>query len=217
MSPFQSFRVGLGRGHVHLGRVHTHFSTRLSIVRPQFRTLATIGTPKSSLFQPLDTFAERHIGPKNDEVKKMLNAVGYETMDAFVAATVPPTIRVPENTLEDGSIPMLSESELLTRAKELANTNKQYKSYIGLGYHNAVVPPVILRNVSWRCSFSCYCYFWIRDIRVMKNFDLLLSIKIEIDNLVLTFRIYRLLKIRLGIRPTLPTNPKSLKVKHMLL
>ena len=50
--------------------------------------------------------------------------------------------------MSNETIPAFSESELYYRAKELAGCNKPFKSYIGMGYHNAVVPPVILRNAS---------------------------------------------------------------------
>jgi glycine dehydrogenase len=70
-------------------------------------------------------------------------------MDAFIAHAVPGKIRVPANTVSNASIPALSESELYARAKELGRENKPFKTYIGMGYHHAVVPPVILRNVSF--------------------------------------------------------------------
>lgn len=113
----------------------------------QARGLAT-AKPPSSLFASLDTFADRHIGPEDQEVRHMLKQLGYDSVEAFVADTVPPKIRVPADEISNESIPALSESELHNRARELARANKPFKSYIGMGYHNAVVPPVILRNVS---------------------------------------------------------------------
>lgn len=116
----------------------------------QRRALASTTSAKAaqgSLFKPLDTFAERHIGPDASEQKKMLDALGYESMDAFIDASVPPSIRLSASPVNDTDIPALSESELLERARTLAKANKPFKSYIGMGYHNAVVPPVILRNV----------------------------------------------------------------------
>lgn len=70
-----------------------------------------------------------------------------------MAATVPPKIRVPSSAVSNDSIPAFSESELHQRARALAKANKSMKSYIGMGYHNAVVPPVILRNVSCATIF----------------------------------------------------------------
>ena len=113
------------------------------------RALATAA--RSSLFDPLDTFPDRHIGPNVTETQEMLKKVGYDSMEDFVAASVPPSIRLPEAAVSNEGIPALSETDLLKRAKSLAATNKPFKSYIGMGYHNAVVPPVILRNV---CSTS---------------------------------------------------------------
>ena len=112
----------------------------------QSRRLATIH-PQTSLFAPIDTFSERHIGPDDDEASFMLSKLGYKSMDAFIEATVPPKIRIPANSLDSTSIQALSETELYARAKELGTQNKPFKSYIGMGYHTAVVPPVILRNV----------------------------------------------------------------------
>lgn len=112
--------------------------------------------PPSSLFAALDTFPERHIGPDDHEASHMLSTLGYDSMDTFVAATVPSKIRVSTTAVSNSSIPAFSESELYYRAKELGDLNKPFKSYIGLGYHNAVVPPVILRNVN-RYYFYCHC------------------------------------------------------------
>ncbi|KDQ63276.1 hypothetical protein JAAARDRAFT_120793 [Jaapia argillacea MUCL 33604] len=123
------------------------------------RGLATAKAP-SNLFAPLDTFADRHIGPDDHEVSHMLSELGYESMDAFVDATVPPHIRVSASSVSNESIPALSEAELHRRAKALGSSNKSFKSYIGLGYHNAVVPPVILRNITespaWYTPYTPY-------------------------------------------------------------
>ena len=112
------------------------------------RTFASIKTP-SSLFAPLDAFPERHIGPDDREATKMLQHLGYGSMDEFVGATVPSKIRLYSASMNNETIPAYSELELNRRAKELGLNNKAFKSYIGMGYHNAVVPTVILRNVSF--------------------------------------------------------------------
>ena len=111
------------------------------------RGLAT-AKPPTSLFSALDTFSDRHIGPDNAEAVYMLSKLGYSSMEAFVDDTVPPKIRIPADAISDKAIGALSEAELLSRAKRLGAENKPFKSYIGMGYHNAVVPPVILRNVN---------------------------------------------------------------------
>ncbi|KAH9836939.1 glycine cleavage system P-protein-domain-containing protein, partial [Rhodofomes roseus] len=123
------------------------------------RCFATATSP-SSLLSALDTFQDRHVGPDGSEVKHMLSALGYESMDAFVDATVPSKIRVASSSVSNDSIAALSESELYKRARELAKANKPFKSYIGMGYHNAVVPPVILRNImespAWYTPYTPY-------------------------------------------------------------
>ncbi|KAH7930430.1 glycine dehydrogenase [Leucogyrophana mollusca] len=123
------------------------------------RALATARAPQT-LFDSLDTFTDRHVGPDESETAFMLSKLGYDSMESFLSATVPPKIRVADSTISNSSIPALSESELHARAKELGRLNKSFKSYIGMGYHNAVVPPVILRNVmenpAWYTPYTPY-------------------------------------------------------------
>lgn len=110
------------------------------------RGFASLKKP-ASLFSPLDTFPERHIGPDDAETSKMLSKLGYSSMEAFIGETVPQKIRVSASFLDNTSMPALSESQLHERAKALGALNKPHKNFIGMGYHAAVVPPVILRNV----------------------------------------------------------------------
>lgn len=124
------------------------FKQALKLRRP----LAT-GAKEPSLFDSLDTFPHRHIGPDKHEADKMLNVLGYSSMEDFVKDAVPLHIRANPANVSDKSIPPLSESELLQRAGELSGKNKVFKNYIGMGYHTAVVPPVILRNVSYLFIF----------------------------------------------------------------
>ncbi|KAF9015634.1 glycine cleavage system P-protein-domain-containing protein [Cyathus striatus] len=123
------------------------------------RALASIKS-RSSLFAPLDNFPERHIGPDDAEASRMLSVLGYDSMDTFIQDTVPPKIRIPVESITDASIPPLSESQLHVRVKQLGAQNKPFKSYIGMGYHAAVVPPVILRNVmenpAWYTPYTPY-------------------------------------------------------------
>ncbi|EIN13970.1 glycine dehydrogenase [Punctularia strigosozonata HHB-11173 SS5] len=123
------------------------------------RSFARLTTP-SNLFDPLDTFAERHIGPDDHEARLMLSKLGCESIDSFVAEAVPAHIRLSPHALDNTSIPALSESQLQKRAHELGAMNKRFRSYIGMGYHNAVVPPVILRNVmenpAWYTQYTPY-------------------------------------------------------------
>lgn len=86
----------------------------------------------------------------------MLKTVGYDTLEAFVDEVVPASIRIPRSEVTDKTIPRLSESEMMRRGREIGAKNKIAKSFIGQGYHNAVVPPVILRNVR-AIHFADFC------------------------------------------------------------
>lgn len=112
----------------------------------------------SSVFTPLDTFLPRHVGPRDADVAEMLKTLGYKSMDEFVSATVPDSVRTKEFTSSD--IAPFSELEMRRRVEEVASMNKPMKSYIGMGYHNAIVPPVIQRNVfenpGWYTAYTPY-------------------------------------------------------------
>ncbi|CAO1637847.1 unnamed protein product [Sympodiomycopsis kandeliae] len=114
----------------------------------------------SSVFAPLDTFAPRHLGPRGDDVQKMLSTVGYNSLDDFIADAVPSQIRLPDESLPADLIQPLSENELLTRGEQIASMNKVNRSFIGMGYHSSHVPQVILRNVlenpAWYTSYTPY-------------------------------------------------------------
>ena len=77
----------------------------------------------------------------------MLKQLGYDSMDAFIRYAVPQQVKIATTEITDEAIAPLSELELKRRAQAHGSENKPFKSYIGMGYHNAVVPPVILRNV----------------------------------------------------------------------
>lgn len=156
---------------------------------PSSRGLASLKKPVS-LFEPLDTFSERHIGPDDTEASKMLEVIGYKTMDDFINATVPPKIRIASNAISNDSIKPFSESQLNTKAKALGDQNKVFKSFIGMGYHCAVVPPVILRNVRQTLNLAYFAcsHFLARSSRTLH-----------------------------GTLNTLPTSPRSRKVRMMTL
>lgn len=119
---------------------------------------ASYSPPRTSVFTALDTFLPRHLGPRDKDIDEMLKTLGYDSMDAFVDETIPRNVRVKElvDREQEGIRPM-SELELRRRAEEIASMNRGVKSYIGMGYHNAIVPPVVQRNVrpsfhGWLCA-----------------------------------------------------------------
>jgi glycine dehydrogenase len=104
-----------------------------------------------------DAFALRHIGPRETDLQHMFKTIGVENMDQLIYETLPDDIRLkaPLN-LE----PALTEYEYLNHITQLGNKNKIYRSYIGLGYHPAIVPAPIQRNVfenpGWYTAYTPY-------------------------------------------------------------
>jgi glycine dehydrogenase len=107
-------------------------------------------------------FAERHIGIGSAAQQTMLDAVGYESVDALMAAAVPSNIRVDEGAVAAATSipPAVSEREALAELRALANRNTVRRSMIGLGYYDTVTPAVIKRNVlenpSWYTAYTPY-------------------------------------------------------------
>lgn len=104
-----------------------------------------------------DAFALRHIGPRENDLQHMFKTIGVESMDQLIYETLPDDIRLkaPLN-LE----PAMTEYEYLNHIQQLGNKNKVYRSYIGLGYHPAIVPAPIQRNIfenpGWYTAYTPY-------------------------------------------------------------
>ena len=102
-------------------------------------------------------FENRHIGPDNKEIEKMLSTVKVETLDQLISETVPGNIHLKE---ELDLAPAMSEYEYLAHIKQLSEKNRVFKSYIGMGYHEAIVPSVIQRNIlenpGWYTAYTPY-------------------------------------------------------------
>jgi glycine dehydrogenase len=104
-----------------------------------------------------NSFQRRHIGPNNVEQAKMLATINAKNLEQLIGETVPDNIllRSPLD-LE----PAMSEYEYLGHIKELSEKNKVFKSYIGLGYNEAIVPSVIQRNIlenpGWYTAYTPY-------------------------------------------------------------
>ncbi|MFY8182386.1 MAG: aminomethyl-transferring glycine dehydrogenase [Flavobacterium sp.] len=104
-----------------------------------------------------DSFALRHIGPRENDLQHMFKTIGVESLDQLIYETVPDNIRLKKDL--DLDAPM-TEYEYLTHIQELGKKNKVFKSYIGLGYHPAIVPAVIQRNIfenpGWYTAYTPY-------------------------------------------------------------
>jgi glycine dehydrogenase len=104
-----------------------------------------------------NSFASRHISPDEVELEDMLKAVGAPSLDSLIEETIPPTIRLKKPLNLPGPV---SEHRFLEDLRELAQKNKVFKSYIGLGYYDCITPAVIQRNIlenpAWYTSYTPY-------------------------------------------------------------
>lgn len=102
-------------------------------------------------------FISRHIGSSEQQIKTMLDTVGASSLDNLMDKIVPKAILLPEPPRVGGGA---TEQEALAELKAIALLNKRYKSYIGMGYAPAVLPPVILRNLlenpGWYTAYTPY-------------------------------------------------------------
>ena len=89
-----------------------------------------------------DVFALRHIGPRPEEKEQMLEAIGADSIDQLIYETLPDGIKLQKPLNLEAA---LSEYEYATHINALANKNKLFKTYIGLGYHESKIPAVIQR------------------------------------------------------------------------
>lgn len=103
------------------------------------------------------SFQTRHIGPSKKEQNEMLKAIGVESLEQLIFETIPDDIRLKKNLKLDEPI---SEYEYLNHIEDLSKKNKVFKSYIGLGYNEAILPSVIKRNIlenpGWYTAYTPY-------------------------------------------------------------
>ena len=113
-------------------------------------------------FAPTDQFVQRHIGPDPLEVTEMLSALDCTDIDTLISEAIPPAIRTTrELDLESpAGVEGLGEGEALEVIRGLGDRNRIWRSYIGMGYHGTVTPPVILRtileNPCWYTQYTPY-------------------------------------------------------------
>ena len=104
-----------------------------------------------------DSFALRHIGPKEENLKEMLQTIGVDSLEQLIYETIPDDIRLKQPL----NLPKaLSENQYAEHIGKLAAKNKVFKSYIGLGYHQGILPAVIQRNIlenpGWYTAYTPY-------------------------------------------------------------
>lgn len=104
-----------------------------------------------------EKFEDRHNGPGTAQVEEMLDALGVGSLEELIEQTVPAQIRKPNGL---NLPPALSEVAYLEKAAQIAEQNKVFRSYIGQGYYDVVLPGVIQRNVfenpGWYTQYTPY-------------------------------------------------------------
>jgi glycine dehydrogenase len=117
----------------------------------------SIPVSAAAALAPTDTFPRRHIGPDDGEITEMLRLLGYTSLEDLISAIVPEAIRLRrELHLPEPR----GEHELLDDLHEMAGGNEVFRSFIGMGYHDCITPPVVQRNVlenpGWYTQYTPY-------------------------------------------------------------
>ncbi|MEX2516588.1 MAG: aminomethyl-transferring glycine dehydrogenase [Gammaproteobacteria bacterium] len=102
-------------------------------------------------------FIRRHIGPNREQINAMLTNLGFDSLEALIAATVPEHIRL-KRPLDLKTA--RSERVIEDYLRRMRNRNRVLTSLIGLGYHDTIMPNVIKRNVlenpGWYTAYTPY-------------------------------------------------------------
>lgn len=102
-------------------------------------------------------FARRHNGPQPEDVSKMLKVIGLNSLDELIDKTIPKQIRLKAPLdLPKG----MNEFEFMNHIKDIASKNEIFRTYIGMGFYNTILPAVIQRNIlenpGWYTSYTPY-------------------------------------------------------------
>ena len=105
----------------------------------------------------VNSFESRHIGANKDDIKKMLNTIGLDSIDELIHQTIPNSI-LKNSPLK--IVDAISENDYLNKLKKIADLNKNFDNYIGQGYYGTLTPSVIKRNVlcnpGWYTAYTPY-------------------------------------------------------------
>ena len=105
-----------------------------------------------------DEFVSRHIGTLDDAaLTDILTVIGVSSVAELIDATVPESIR----HRDDLDLPeAMTETDVTAALRRLASLNAPRRSFIGMGYHGTITPPVLRRNVlenpAWYTSYTPY-------------------------------------------------------------
>jgi glycine dehydrogenase len=111
----------------------------------------------STRWDGLGRFSARHIGPRASDIASMVEQLGCADLDDLIDATVPAGIRL----CRPLDLPSArTESSALSELAGMAARNEIWRSYLGMGYHDCLTPPVIQRNLlenpGWYTQYTPY-------------------------------------------------------------
>ncbi|EZQ19655.1 glycine dehydrogenase [Halopseudomonas bauzanensis] len=114
-------------------------------------------TPSLRELEQPDAFIRRHIGPDAAEQQSMLETLGVASLAELIEQTLPQSIAMGGALALDE---LRTETQVLAYLKGLASRNQIFTSCIGMGYHDTITPPVVLRNVlenpGWYTAYTPY-------------------------------------------------------------
>ncbi|HEY9663336.1 MAG TPA: aminomethyl-transferring glycine dehydrogenase, partial [Allocoleopsis sp.] len=134
-----------------------HSTQSVALQQYEAQLGAKEGVAEAAIAPASTEFEQRHIGPRQAEIDKMLEFLGFASLEDLIDKTVPPAIRLQQPlNLGEGR----SEYQLLKELKDIATQNQLFRSYIGMGYSNCITPPVIQRNIlenpGWYTQYTPY-------------------------------------------------------------
>ena len=97
----------------------------------------------NKFFKKMSEFSSRHIGINNSQKKEILTFLGVENIDELISQTIPENIRLKKSLKLDEAI---SENDFLNHIDKLSSNQKVFKSYIGRGYGESIIP-LLLKEI----------------------------------------------------------------------
>ena len=124
----------------------------MSLSAPADSAVSASGVSSDAL-----AFVDRHVGPRGQEIDQLLSAVGVGSLAELVDQAVPASIRMDrELDLPDA----LSEAEVLSALRGIADQNEPGRPMIGQGFYRTDTPAVIQRNLlespAWYTAYTPY-------------------------------------------------------------
>ncbi|RXK49709.1 aminomethyl-transferring glycine dehydrogenase [Aquirufa rosea] len=108
-------------------------------------------------FKYREDFSLRHNNSNPADIAAMLQTIGADSLPTLIQQTVPEKIRLAQGLRLPNP---KTEFEFLRDFKQIMGQNKLFKSHIGLGYYDTIVPSVILRNIlenpAWYTAYTPY-------------------------------------------------------------